>query len=287
MTEALENHIGTVSIGGRTITNLRFADDIDGLAGDEQELVNLIDCLEKTSSAYGMEINAEKTKVMTNNTNDITAEIKVNNQKLESVHSFKYLGAIVSDAGSKPEVLSRIAQTTAAVTKLKPIWKNKNITISSKIRLMRSLVLSIFLYACESWTLTADLEKRINAVEMRCYRRILNISYQDRIRNEDVKERIKNAIGPYIDLLTLVRKRKLNWYGHVTRSSGLTKTILQGTVQGGRKRGRQKKKWEDNIREWTGLELKDTLRKAERREEWRRLVVKSSEAPQRTSRLRD
>ena len=243
--------------------------------------------LEKISSAYSMEISAEKTKVMTNNINDITAEIKVNNQKLESVRSFKYLGAIVSEAGSKPEVLSRIAQTTAAVTKLKPIWKNKNITISSKIRLMRSLVLSIFLYACESWTLTADLEKRINAVEMRCYRRILNISYQDRIRNEDVKERIKNAIGPYVDLLTIVRKRKLNWYGHVTRSSGLAKTILQGTVQGGRKRGRQKKKWEDNIREWTGLELKDTLRKAESREEWRRLVVKSSEAPQRTSRLRD
>ena len=76
----------------------------------------------------------------------------------------------------------------------------------------------------------------------------------------------KRAIGPYDDLLTTVRHRKLKWYGHVTRSSGLSKTILQGTVPGGRKRGRQKKRWEDNIKEWIGLQLNDTLRKAESRE---------------------
>ena len=68
MTDALGNHQGTVSIGGRTITNLRFADDIDGLAGDEQELANLVERLEKTSTSYGMEIGAEKTTLMTNNT---------------------------------------------------------------------------------------------------------------------------------------------------------------------------------------------------------------------------
>ena len=74
-------------------------------------------------------------------------------QPYETVRSFKYLGAIVSDEGSKPEVLSWIAQTTAAVTKLKVIWNDKNITISSKIRLMRSLAMFIFLYACETRTI--------------------------------------------------------------------------------------------------------------------------------------
>ena len=63
MTDALEDHGGTVSIGGRTLTNLRFADDIDILAGDEQELVNLVSRLDKTSASYGMEINAEKKKL--------------------------------------------------------------------------------------------------------------------------------------------------------------------------------------------------------------------------------
>ena len=200
---------------------------------------------------------------------------------------FKYLGAIVSDEGSKPEVLSRIAQTTAAVTKLKVIWNDKNIAINSKIRLMRSLAMSIFLYACETWTITADIERRIQALEMRCFRKLLGISYRDHITNEEVKARIGNAIRPYEDLLTTVKRRKLKWYGHVTRSSGLAKTILQGTVQGGRRRGRQRKRWEDNIKEWTGLPWNITLRKAENREEWRKLVVKSTVVPQRSARLRD
>ena len=207
-----------------------------------------------------MQISAEKTQLLTNNTNGIGTDITTDNKKLETVHSFKYLGAIVSDEGSKPEVLSRIAQTTAAVTKLKVIWNDKNIAISSKIRRKRSLAMSIFLYACETWTIAADIE-RIQALEMRCFRKLLGISYKDHITNEEVKARTGNAIGPYEDLLTSVKKCKLKWYGHVTRSSGLAKTILQGTVQGGRRR--QRKRWEDNIKEWTHLEWNIILRKAE------------------------
>ena len=103
----------------------------------------------------------------------------------------------------------------------------------------------------------------------------------------EVKVRIGNAIEPYEDLLTSVKRRKLKLYGHVTRSSGLAKTILQGTVQGGSRRGRQKKLWEDNIKEWTGLEWNIRLRKAENREEWRKLVVKSTMVPQRSAGLQD
>ena len=124
-------------------------------------------------------------------------------------------------------------------------------------------------------------------MEMRCFRKLLGISYRDHMTNEEVKARIGNAIGPYEDLLTTVKRRKLKWYGHVTRSSGLAKTILQGTVQGGRRRGRQRKRWEDNIKEWTGLEWNIMLRKAENREEWRKLVVKSTVVPQRSARLWD
>ena len=80
--DALEDHEGTVSIGGRSITNLRFTDDIDGLAGEEEELAKLVERLDKVSTAYGIEISAEKTKLMTNNTSGINAEIKINGQKL-------------------------------------------------------------------------------------------------------------------------------------------------------------------------------------------------------------
>ncbi|GFO35504.1 eukaryotic translation initiation factor 3 subunit f [Plakobranchus ocellatus] len=125
-------------------------------------------------------------------------------------------------------------------------------------------------------------------MEMRCYRRLLGISYKDNITNEEVSRRTENAIGPHVDLLTIVRQRKLKWYVHTTRSSGLAKTIMQGIVNRGRRRGRrQKKRWEDNIREWTGLELSNTFRKAEDREEWKAVVWRSSAAPRWIPNLRD
>ena len=145
MIDALEDHEGTVSIGKRTIPNLRFADDINGLAREEEELAKLVECLDKVSTTYGMKVSAEKTKLITNNTSGINTEIQVNGQKLDTVTSFKYLGSIINDEGSKPDILSMIAETTAALKRLKPIWIDKSISLSSKIRLMRSLVTFIFL----------------------------------------------------------------------------------------------------------------------------------------------
>ena len=121
MNDALENHKGTVSIGDRTITNLRFADDIDGLKGKEKELAALVDHLDKTFSAFSMEISAEKSKMMTNNIDGISIDIRVNGRKLNEVNSFKYMGAVVIDQGSTPELLSRIAQTTTTLARLKTI----------------------------------------------------------------------------------------------------------------------------------------------------------------------
>ena len=83
----------------------------------------------------------------------------------------------------------------------------------------------------------------------------MNISYKDHVTNEEVRRKIQTAIGEYDKLLTLVKKRKLRWFGHVSRSSGLAKTKLQGTGKGKRKRGRQKKRWEDNFKEWTGMDF--------------------------------
>ena len=203
------------------------------------------------------------------------------------VENFKYLGAIISNEGSKPEILSRIAQTTAALFRLKIIWRDKNILLAYKVKLMRTLILSTFLYACESWALTAEIERRIQALEMRCYRRLLNISYKDHVMNEEVCNRIQNAIGMHDDLLTMVKKRKLSWYGHISRSSGMAKTILQGTVKGARRRGRQKNRWEDNIKEWTGMGFGESLRAAEDREGWKGIVATSSVVSGQPPRLRD
>ena len=116
---------------------------------------------------------------------------------------------------------------------------------------------------------------------------ILRISYKDHVTNGEVHAKIQQAIGPHEDLLAIVKRRKLQWYGHVSRSSGLAKAILQGTVKVGRGQGRQRKRWEDNIKVWTGLEFAKSQRAKENRENWRKLVAKSSVVPQGPSRSRD
>ena len=141
---------------------------------------------------------------------------------------------------------------------------------------MRSLVNSAFLCACETWTLTAESEKRVQALEMRCFRRLLGISYKHHITNEKVRNQIKQASGPYKDLLSTIKWCKLIWFGHVIREGGLAKTVLQRTVRG----GRQKKRWEDNITEWTGLKLSEAIRHVEDREKWGELVHRSYAVPQ-------
>ena len=119
MCEALNGREGSVSIGGRLITNFRFADNIVVNAEEEEEAGVLIDHLDRTTTRYKMEIVPDKTKMMTNNPNGFQKEIKIKGQRLEEVENCKYLGAIISNEGSKPEIHSRIAQTTAALSRLK------------------------------------------------------------------------------------------------------------------------------------------------------------------------
>ena len=127
-----------------------------------------------------MEISAEKTKLMVHRNNGMKREIKVKGQKLGTVTSFRYLGVVVSDDGSKPEILSRIAKATAALTKLKRVRRDNNISLGSKVC---CLAISIFLYVFELWNLTAELEKRTQAFEMRCYRKLLNFLSKDQVTN--------------------------------------------------------------------------------------------------------
>ena len=110
------------------------------------------------------------------------------------------------------------------------------------------------------------------------YRKILRISYKDNITNQEAFAKIQQAIRPYEDL-TIIKRCKLRCYGHVSCSSGLAKTILQGTANRGRRQGTWKKRWEHNIRKWTGLEFAKSQRAVENREELRKLVVKSSVVP--------
>ena len=144
-----------------------------------------------------------------------------------------------------------IGNATSAMTKLNRIWKS-NIRLSTKLKLYKALVVSIVLYGCETWTLTAALEKKIQAFETKCMRKILRISWTERKTNDYVWSRVESVSGRQERLLSTVKRRKLLWFGHVTRHDSLAKTTMQGTIQGGRRRGRQRKNWMENIKEWTG-----------------------------------
>ena len=158
------------------------------------------------------------------------------------------------------------------------MWKS-NISLPVKYKLFKSLVVSILLYGCEAWTLLADTERRIQAFQFKCLRRLLGISYREHKTNDFVWRTVENLVGPQEPLLATVKRRKLQWYAHVTRHNTPCKTILQGTVEGGRRRGRQRKSWSDNIKAWTDLTTPELLAAANDRPVWRRLSASSALRP--------
>ena len=138
-----------------------------------------------------------------------------------------------------------------------------------------SLVLSVLLYGCESWTLVAESERRLQAFEMKCFRRMLGISYRERKTNEYVNMQVRSLAAPVKPLLTTVKRRKFQWFGHVIRSTNrnsLSKTILQGSTNGSRARGRQRRLWTDNLKVWSGKTLDQLIRLSENRNVWRSTV---------------
>ncbi|MGL4418375.1 MAG: reverse transcriptase domain-containing protein [Plesiomonas shigelloides] len=289
MQETLHDHQTSISIGGRPLSNLRFADDIDLMAGSNTELQNLTNKLSRIAGSYGMEISTDKSKVMTNSTNDRNNKIYVNGQRLEEVNSFKYLGASLSKDGScTAEIRIRIAAAASAMARLDRIWRSNSISFTTKYRLYKSLVLSILLYGCEAWTMLAEPERKIQAFENKCLRKLLRISYREHKTNEYVRNTITSLVGPHEPLLATVKRRKLAWFGHVTRHNTLSKTILQGTLEGSRRRGRQRKNWVANIKEWTKLEMPELLATAQNRTQWRAVSVAAAfRSPQRSIRARD
>ena len=208
MSDTLKDHYSSISIGGRTISNLRFADDIDLISKSNCELQKLTDSLALHAGNYSMEVNSEKSKTMVNsNKNNVHAKIIMNGEEMEEVNQFKYLGATLKKNGSSEgEIRIRIATATSAIVRLDKIWTSKMINFTLKYNLYKSLVLSIFIYGCESWTILESMKKKIIAFENKSYRRLLGITYRQKITNVTVKEKIVSLVGNYVPLLAIVKK---------------------------------------------------------------------------------
>ena len=155
-----DKHIYTISVGGRNLSNLRFSDDIDLISGSNDELQILTNKLSNSSSRYtiyGMQISAEKSKIMINSNNrNIHPNIQLYGEKLEEEDQFKYIGATITKYGSSDsEIKIKLSQATSSMVRLTTIWHNKYIRFKLKYNLYYSILLSILTYGCESWTISA------------------------------------------------------------------------------------------------------------------------------------
>ena len=179
------------------------------------------------------------------------------------------------------EVKSRTSAAAAALARLSVVWKDRNISLKSKIRLLRAVVISVFLYACQTWSITAEISRKIAAFEMKCYRTLLCVRYTEHRTNISVREEIDRVAGTQKPLLDIVRMKKLQLFGHIVRSDHLSKIVLHGCVEGARARGRPRMLWLDNVMNWTGLSLSSLLSVASDRYVWHSFVLRCSSAPQR------
>ena len=198
-------------------------------------------------------------------------DVSIDGENLETVTQFKYLGAtIIENARSVQEIKIRIAVATSSLLKLKTIWRDKNISMKTRMSLLRALATSVFLYGCETWTLNAEkMEKRINSFEMNCMRRLLQVHYTSHTSNKQIRELMIGCIGEHEHLLTIVKRRQLTWFGHVIRWKGsLANTLLQGSTDFCRKKGRPVRTCLDNIKDRTGLNFNQLIKTVENRELW-------------------
>ena len=174
MRRVLEDWKGGFRIGGMTINNLRYADDIVLIAETAEKPQELVDRLTQEGTNYNLLLNAAKTKVMTSTTKRMN--IKVNGTALEQVEVFQYLGANITCEGEcRSDIRKRLAIATDVLAKLKPVLKNRGITIKSKWRLVKALVWPVATYWCESWTLRKVDDMKLTAFENNCTRRVLRI----------------------------------------------------------------------------------------------------------------
>ena len=259
--EALRNTSAGIKINGKTINNIRYADDTVIIASSLPELQHLIDTIVDYRERYGLYMNISKTKLMVFSKMQTQAVLRIHNNIVEQASCFKYLGALVSsNCDSTKEILSRIEQARETFISMKNLFIRRDLDLSLKIRMLRCYVFPILLYGCECWTLNPLLEKRIEAFEMYLYRRILRISWIERVRNIEVLDKMhKNK-----ELMSTIKERKLRYIGHLMRGDRyeILRLIIEGKIQGKRSVGRRQNSWLKDLRRWLGKTSAEIFRAA-------------------------
>ena len=255
-----------VQIGGRTITNLRYADDTTIIAESEADLKTLLRKIRDASIKQGLRLNLRKTKVMS--TGNLAA-FELDGDDIQVVDRFTFLGSEVAAVGGcSGEIRRRIALGRVAMNGLRPIMKDRGVLVKTKMRLVNVLVFPVVLYGSESWTMTKADRRRVDAFEMWCWRRVLRISWTERVTNKEVLART----SPHMSLEAMALKHKLSYFGHVMRAHGMERDLMLGKVTGKRRRGRQRTRWIAGVTSAMEGSLEELNERVKDRARWRRDV---------------
>ena len=190
-----------------------------------------------------------------------SVHVKLDGKNIERCTSYKYLGCVVNEKWDmSQEVRSRLEQARNVFVKMNKVFLSRNLNLELRKRMLKCYVFPIAIYGMEGWTLTQALENRIEAFEMGLYRKILRISWRDRVTNLEVLRRMNTNK----ELLPTIKQRKLMYFGHVMRNEKyrLLHLIIQGKIEGRRAQGRRRTSWLKNLRQWFGRSTKSLFRAA-------------------------
>ncbi|KAL1458712.1 hypothetical protein WDU94_008838 [Cyamophila willieti] len=248
--EALENIEEGIPINGVRVNNIRYADDTIIFADTLQGLQTLMDRVVEVSAQYGLEMNTSKTKLLIVSKENISgAHLYVNQSRIERVSQYTYLGTIINENwDNSQEIKCRIEKARAVFNRMRSAFTNHHLTLHTKVRLLRCYVFSVLLYGVETWTVNKETTARLEAFELWLYRRILKISWTQKVTNAEVLSRMRKKP----EIVNTVKCRKLEYLGHIMRNEErycLLQQILQGKINSRRGPGRRRISWLANLRQ--------------------------------------
>ncbi|KAF7242588.1 putative uncharacterized transposon-derived protein F52C9.6 [Varanus komodoensis] len=261
-----ESPVG-IKIARRNINNLRYADDTTRMAESEEELKSLLMWVKEESAKVGLKLNIKKTKIMTSG--PLTSR-QIDREEMEVVTDFIFLGSkITADGDCSQEIKRYLLLGRKAMANLDSILKSRDITLPTKVHIVKAMVFPVARYGCESWTIRKAEHQRIEAFELWCWRRLLRVPWTARRSNWSVLE----EINPDCCLEGQMLKMKLKYFGHLMRrKDSLEKSLMLGTIDGKRRRERQRMRWLDGVTEAVGVSLSGLRGMVEDRKAWRNVV---------------
>ena len=256
------------------LREMLYADDAALVSHTESGLQELMDRLSSACKDFGLTISIKKTNIMAQDV-EIPPSISINTQTLDCVNTFTYLGSTMSSNLSlDTELNTRLARASSVMAKLSSrVWSNKQLNTHTKIQVYQACVLSTLLYGSEAWSTYTKHEKRLNSFHLRCLRRILEISWQDKVPNTEVLDRAQTC-----SMFTILSQRRLRWLGHVHRMdpTRLPRAVLYGELStGSRPTGRPCLRFKDVCKrdmKQAGIDHTTWEEAAKDRSSWRQAV---------------